>query len=213
MVRNHPLMSGKSSRGFTLIELMVALTIGMLLMASMFGIMYQSISMGDAMQGQIQLSREAREAFRMVYEGGVDLTSASADQRVAGVPGKYIDSVNSEVSYDPAVGRLVVATGLNTLNSRELSSFSVTCNAADDPIDSCLGTETQTITGMFAMEPTFTAGQSSAGATSNVVDKRFRWSSFRFDLIDPRAASNKQAALGDYLDTYYFIVQHRKETP
>jgi len=206
-------MPGKSSPGFTLIELMVALTIGLLLMTSMFGIMYQSITMGDAMQGQIQISREAREAFRMVYEGGLDLTSSAPDQRVPGAPGQYVDTMNADITYDTSVGRLVINEGSSALSSRELSSFTVICTAADDPIDACTGTETRTVTGMFATEPIFTTGQSSAGAGSNTEDMRFRYSSFQFDFIDPRVASNKQAAKGDYLDTYNFIIHHRKETP
>ena len=213
MDRTRPLMSGQLNRGFTLIELMIALTIGLLLMASMFGIVYQSISMSDAMLGQIQLSRQAREAFRMVYEGGVDLTTPAADQRVPGTPGKYVDTVDADITYDPAVGRLVLNEGSSTLSSREISSFTVTCTAVDDPIDACTGTEDRTVTGMFATEPVFTTGQSSAGAGSNADDKRFRYSSFQFDLIDPRVAGNKQAASGDYLGTYNFIVHHRKETP
>ena len=213
MARIRPLMSGQSNRGFTLIELMIALTIGLLLMTSMFGIMYQSSFMADAMQGQIKISSEAREAFRMIYEGGLDLTSPAADKRVPGTPGKYIDTVNADVTYDTSVGRLVINEGSSALSSREISSFTVTCAAADVPIDACVGTETRTITGMFATEPIFITGQSSAGAGSNTDDKRFRYSSFQFDLIDPRAASIKQAAVGDYLDTYNFIVHHRKETP
>ena len=213
MARILPLMSGQSNRGFTLIELMIALTIGLLLMTSMFGIMYQSIFMGEAMQGQIKISSEAREAFRMIYEGGLDLTSVAADKRVPGTPGKYIDTVNADVTYDISVGRLVINEGSSALSSREISSFTVTCTAADVPIDACTGAGTKSITGMFATALIFTAGQSPDGAGSNPFDKRFRYSSFQFNLIDPRTASNKQAAVGDYLDTYNFIVHHRKETP
>jgi len=57
-------------RGFTLIELMVAMTVGMILMMALSAIFFESLRNADIMLSQARLNRQAREMFDMMALGG-----------------------------------------------------------------------------------------------------------------------------------------------
>ena len=56
--------------GFTLIELMVAMTVGMILMTALTTLFLDSLHMADVLLNQAQLNRQAREMFDLLALGG-----------------------------------------------------------------------------------------------------------------------------------------------
>src|SRR3990167_943324 len=78
-----------TQRGFTIIELLVATTVGLLLMSGVMTIMYQSAGMAEVMRGQIVMNQQAREMFRILTDGGVGYDNiGSAGKAVAGLRGR-----------------------------------------------------------------------------------------------------------------------------
>lgn len=61
----------KISAGFTIIELLVAMTIGSVLMVAVLGALFHSLQFGDAMVGKTIMNAEARSIFDVYSMGGV----------------------------------------------------------------------------------------------------------------------------------------------
>jgi prepilin-type N-terminal cleavage/methylation domain-containing protein len=189
--------------GFTLIETLVAMTVGMMLMTTIIGIMYQSARMGEVMEGQIRINQEAREMFLMLLHAGNDSTG----NPIAGLRGRLHSGTGV---ITKSTGRLSIDDVTNgELLSRDDGSITVQCSANDEPVTGCTGTDTIITDGMLAKTPSITADTASVNAAT---PNRFRWSVVSLDLIDPRVARNKLSATIDYLDTYSTIIYHQKET-
>jgi len=56
--------------GFTIIELMVAMTVGMILLLVASGLFFDALRVADSMLNQAQLNRQAREMFDLLALGG-----------------------------------------------------------------------------------------------------------------------------------------------
>lgn len=81
-------------KGFTIIELMVSLTIGLLLLTAAGTVFFQSFHFGNSLISEVALSREARETFDFFAMGG-----AQTCVNVNPVPGVCTDSVASTENH------------------------------------------------------------------------------------------------------------------
>lgn len=197
--------------GFTLIELMVAMTVGLLLLSVVFGMIYQTAGMAETMAGQMALNREARENFRLLTDGGV----GSTGQGVTGFRGRT--KASAAKNFDPSIPpvpeiglhagyRLQMsdaATPLSQLKSQQVSVLPVTCRGVGDPLADCAGTETKTVDGYLASPPTM-----FEPALSTLAD---RWAVITWKLVNPFQAGSRFAGAGEYRETYHTIINLAKE--
>lgn len=68
----HPTTQRRAQQGFTLIELMVAATIGLILMAAVGGVLSDSLRTAAALNSQAAINRHAREIFEILSYGGAN---------------------------------------------------------------------------------------------------------------------------------------------
>jgi len=88
--------------GFTIIELMVAMTVGMMLMAILGGIYFNSVQTAGGLVDRINMNRQAREMFDILAMGGArenaniysspDYTKRDNHQYIFGLRGRYKDA-------------------------------------------------------------------------------------------------------------------------
>lgn len=189
-----------NQHGFTIIELMVASTIGLLLMTGILSIMYQSAGMADVMRGQVVMNQQAREMFRILTDGGVG-SNGPAIPGLRGHKASTAEAALQSVNY-----RLVLSEGTNVVRSGEISAHQVSCIAAGNPLADCTGTETITVNGHL--------GAPLTAANNNLKTTTFgdfSWAVVTVNLIDPIQASNRMAGAGDVTDSFYTIIGLNKE--
>ena len=187
--------SARRQRGFTLIELMVAMTVGMFLLVAVFAIIYQTAGMAETVAGQMALNREARENFRLLTDGGVGSTGLG----VPGLRGRIKGTVAAtefRLNY-----RLRVIDGTNVLLSQQIANISVTCRGNGDPLAECTGTETIAVDGYLAATPMLT----------DPTNANHRWTVVTWKLVNPYQASSRYAGTIEYSESFHTIVNLAKE--
>lgn len=129
----HPIAKSRPSpsplclpaRGFTLIEIMIAVTVGALLMISLGGVIANALNANDAARTRNQLAGEARLALQRMVQSVQD-TSALLIPMV-----EDSSTGNSESLIDPGV----LAVTLNPLLDRDLDGFADADNDGDGLVD------------------------------------------------------------------------------
>lgn len=106
--------------GFTIIELMVSMTVGLLLMSIIGGIYFSAVQSASQISSRISLNRSAREMFDIVAYGGYNgnantttatLTTATVDEH------NYIFGINGRDNGATTRSGWTVPSSLMTLNS------------------------------------------------------------------------------------------------
>lgn len=184
-------------RGFTIIELLVATTTGLLLTIGVMTIMYQSAGMADVMRGQIVMNQQAREMFRILTDGGMGAAGA-----VAGLRGRKEGSTTVGV-VGASQYRMSLTDGANTVLSSQLAPRQVTCTAAGEPLSDCISNEVKSVTGYLAAPPTPT----------EPTPANTPWAMVEVKLIDPDIADSRSAGEGDAVDSFYAVIGLNKEAP
>lgn len=72
MTTAHPPKPRARERGFTLVEVMVAATTGLILMAAVGGVLLDSLRFADSISSRVALNRHAREIFELLAFGGAN---------------------------------------------------------------------------------------------------------------------------------------------
>lgn len=95
--------------GFTIIELMIAMTVGMMLMAILGGIYFNSVQTASGLVDRINMNRQAREMFDILAMGGarVDANKYTASTNyldnhhfIFGIRGRYkIGASDSQAQF------------------------------------------------------------------------------------------------------------------
>lgn len=183
-------------RGFTIIELLVATTTGLLLTIGVMTIMYQSAGMADIMRGQIVMNQQAREMFRILTDGGMGAAGA-----VAGLRGSKEGSTVGVVGASQY--RMSLTDGANTVLSSQLAPRQVTCTAAGEPLSDCISNEVKSVTGYLAAAPIL----------DEPPGNNTPWAMVKVELIDPDIADSRLAGKGDAVDSFYAVIGLNKEAP
>jgi len=184
-----------SQSGFTLIEVMVAAAVGLLLLTSVVGLIYQVVAMGETMRAQIVFNQEAREMFRIIANGGI----GSGGTAVAGLRGRVKGSLggaNLRSNY-----QLMVANGSNMILSSLLPNTTVKCRGTGDPLAECTGTENLVVNGYLAANPALTAP----------ADPNARWTIVTLELVNPTQAASSAAGSDEIRSIFYTIIGHDKD--
>ncbi len=79
-----------TQRGFTLIELMVAGTISLILLAAIGGVLSDSLRTAAALNSQVAINRHAREIFEILAFGGSNDSANAEASTTIPLPFKYV---------------------------------------------------------------------------------------------------------------------------
>ena len=195
-----PRPPGPGQRGFTVIEMMVAMTIGLLFLSSVIGVFYQSVDMADALEGQITLNREAREMFYLMREGGV-----AGGTAMVGMKGMTNATSGTTLQYNS--GRLRLEVGGSILESRTLPTQTVSCTGTDEPVVGCVASGTVNTNGLLAKTPT----EVQIDYNKNVVSPSPRWTEATLELLNPGLLGDRLSVSGAESASFHFLFHHTKE--
>lgn len=147
--------------GFTLIELMLASTLGLILLIAALGILYDSANIADVLRARISLNAAARESFDLLLDGGL-----SGTDEVFGLRG--VNTLPTPAELQVAGGqrvRLLTGGATVALEGPRAPTSTITCIAAGDPIPACAGAGPLTVGGFLGGEPVLNSNRSIASRT------------------------------------------------
>lgn len=150
--------------GFTLIELMLASTLGLILLIAALGILYDSANIAEIMRSRVSLNSAARESFDLLLDGGISET-----EEIFGLRG--LDATPDSADFAvPAATDLQVPDGHRVrlltngaavaLEGPRATAGDVTCIAAGDPIPACGGAGTMAVRGYLGGAPVLNVSRS-----------------------------------------------------
>lgn len=158
------MMKRTKQAGFTLIELMLASTLGLILLIAALGILYDSANIADVLRSRGELNAAARESFDLLLDGGV-----SGTQDIFGLRGLDATPVSGDFAV-PAATALQVAAGNRVrlltngaavaLEGPRTTAATITCIAADDPIPACPGAGPLAVEGYLGGVPVLNVSRS-----------------------------------------------------
>lgn len=137
--------------GFTLIELMLASTLGLVLLIVALGILYDSANITDVLRSRASLNAAARESFDLLLDGG-----KSGTEDIVGLRGLNATAVPPAANLQVAGGfrvRLLTNGATVPLVGPQTTTSTITCVAAGDPIPACGAAGALAVNGYLAGEP------------------------------------------------------------
>ena len=147
--------------GFTLLELMLASTLGIVLLIAALGIFYDSANIADVLRSRVSLNAAARESFDLLLDGGF-----SGSDEVFGLRG---------LAFAPPAAELQVPGGnrVRLLNNGAATALegprapprTISCTGADTPIPYCSGAGALAVEGYLGGEPVLNAARSITDRT------------------------------------------------
>jgi len=150
--------------GFTLLELMLASTLGLIVLIAALGILYDSTNIADVLRARVTLNAAARESFDLLLDGGL-----AGTEEIFGLRG---------LGAAPAAAELQVTNGyrvrlLNNgaalaLEGPRTTAGTITCIAAGDPIPACAGAGALTVEGYLGGPPVLNASRSINSRTQEL---------------------------------------------
>ena len=156
--------------GFTLLELLIASTLGLILMLTTTTILFQAVEFADKQRLRPVLNDKARATFDLLGDGGCctdkRIAFSSRRDRYFGMrarkdfsPGSAGDLRGSESrlqldrpTLDFGDGRPVGARDFAPIGP-ELSAFTINCRGQDDPIQGCSANASKSVQGFLARDP------------------------------------------------------------
>lgn len=215
-----------AQQGFTLIELMVAGTISLILLAAIGGVLSDSLRTAAALNSQAAINRHAREIFDILAFGG---SNANANDTTP-LPFKYVfglrgrNPTGSDMFAMPAAtstspllarnlngGTRLYRFGLSRTGStpqgdpidallaEQIQEVTVACTGTDLPVQGCAVATSVTMQGYLRSDPTLSVimNQSALPSHSRAVI------GVAFQLIDPQVQGAPHAYNTDYTVTYW----------
>ncbi|MFN3075824.1 MAG: type II secretion system protein J [Alphaproteobacteria bacterium] len=191
-------------RGFTLVELMVATSIGLVLLGSVYGILVQTTNMAEVTRGQITLNQNAREMFHMLEDGGIDPTDPGRlvrgmrgrGQGVNGTAAAVVDASVATYMSAPnaeAASRLSLtdpAGAASAISSSILPPVTLSCTAVGEPHRACAAPNgTVTVVGYLADLNSPTAPNANNLVTDNAANTVV----MAVKLLNPALAGRRDA--------------------
>ncbi len=160
-------MPRTNQAGFTLIELMLASTLGLILLIAALGILYDSVNIADVLRSKVSVNAAARESFDLLLDGGI-----SGTQEIFGLRGLDATAVPSDLELQVDDGfrvRLLTNGAAVALEGPRTTIRNITCIAAGDPIPACGGAGALAVEGYLAGEPVLNVSRS---ITDDLGDNR-----------------------------------------
>ncbi|MBF8271227.1 MAG: hypothetical protein HW380_332 [Magnetococcales bacterium] len=183
----------KQVSGFTLVELMIAGSLGTVLSLVLFEMLLQAQHMADAMIMQSTLNGQAREVFDLLMDGGVE---PSTTNRIPGFHGRAALPTNLKTTTSFRLQLWNTGETIALRTRETLPQFSITCSAQYTPVKTCGSNgATHTIDG-FINEFT------STSLLSKTYD-------IKFSLIDPqmvpRAETDQRFTQSEYSSSFWTV--------
>ena len=139
----------QSQAGFTLIELMLASTLGLILLVAALGILYDSADIADVLRSRANLNAAARESFDLLLDGGI-----SGTREIFGLRGLHAAPAATELQVPGGQrGRLLNNGATVALEGPRTAPATIACIAAGDPIPACTGAGAMTVQGYLGGAP------------------------------------------------------------
>ncbi|MBF0459898.1 MAG: hypothetical protein HQL87_00730 [Magnetococcales bacterium] len=196
MVKRSPKPRDERTSGFTLVEIMIAGSLGTVLCLILFQILMQAQHMADVMIMQSTLNSQAREVFELLMDGGVNVQAGVPNP----IPGYHDSSsdpfpnlLSLPLNADAAptrkfqlrlglaapAGVACVADDAAICTRETLPTFGITCTDQNTPVKACVtnwpAQTTYTVDGYIDI---FHSTSPSAGITNT--------SEVAFTIIDPQ---------------------------
>ena len=126
-------MPRTNQAGFTLIELMLASTLGLILLIAALGILYDSANIADVLRSRASLNAAARESFDLLLDGGM-----SGTDEIFGLRGLGAAPPAVELQVDDGNRVRLQTNGATVaLEGPRTTAGNITCIGANDPIPYC----------------------------------------------------------------------------
>ena len=190
--------------GFTVLELLIALTTGLLLLSGVFTILYQSYAMMDSMKGSMVLNQQIRETFNLLSNGRTE--GLEEEQRVYGLSG--IDKLdNLKIGREENEFRLMLGNNGNQLLSSRARTSEVECTGENVPLVGCTSGNRITVHGYLAQDVNVIAD--SDINNTNISDDD--WVIVTISLINPNMEGQMLVMDGISSTKIYFLFGFNKE--
>lgn len=147
--------------GFTLLELMLASTLGVVLLIAALGIFYDSANIADVLRSRVSLNAAARESFDLLLDGGF-----SGGDEVFGLRGLGTAPPATELQVSGGNRVRLLNNGASTaLEGPRAPPRTVACTGPEEPIPYCVGAGALAVEGYLGGEPVLNAARSIANRT------------------------------------------------
>jgi len=159
------MMRRANQAGFTLLELMLASTLGLIVLIAALGILYDSANIADVLRSRVSLNTAARESFDLLLDGG-----KSGTQEIFGLRGLDANAVPLPSALEVPNGnrvRLLTNGAAIALEGPRTAPRTITCIAANDPIPACAGAGPLAVEGYLAGTPVLNVARSITGGGAN----------------------------------------------
>lgn len=171
--RERPCPTGDA--GFTLVEVMIAGTLGMLLSLPAMEMLSRTYSVVAGIQARARQSQQARQILGLLGDGTsvIGTTANSRGFRVLeGLRGRRWDELPTTWTLRSASenGRFTMTQDGLTLLGDTLGPIDVTCRAAAVPIPDCTGTGTRTVRGWLGANPVLIQSGRTVSVSIAVTD-------------------------------------------
>lgn len=173
--------------GFTLVEAMIAGTIGVLVMLPAYALLRNTYATAFVVNSRFQRNAEARQMLTMIGEGS---SGSAGGTFVHGIRGQGTIPTNWAISLG---GQLVIAdlTTMATISGDKTPSITITCTAPATPVPACVaaGMTLSTI-GWLGAAPVVMSPTSGRTATVGIT------------VADPYQAARAGQTGSSAVDTY-----------
>ncbi len=152
--------------GFTLLELMLASTLGLIVLIAALGILYDSTNIADVLRARVTLNAAARESFDLLLDGGL-----SGTEEIFGLRGLSATTVPPAAELQVTNGyrvRLLNNGAAVALEGPRTTAATIPCIAAGNPIPACTGSGALTAEGYLGGPPVLNASRSINNRTQEL---------------------------------------------
>ncbi len=213
MVKQLPKPKGGRSSGFTLVEVMIAGSLGTVLALVLFQILMQAQHMADVMIMQSTLNSQAREVFELLMDG-------RGNTQLTGYHGRNADPFVGEINLsrqNDARNALTFRLGLGpaggtAIRTRETIPFNVTCSGVGTPVKTCAANNQ-----ILNVDGYIDEFGSKDAFYSNPPDPSYRTSEVTFTIIDPQqiphSTGDSRFIQSEYSSSYWTVFSLNKDVP